>query len=239
MLVEEKIINFIDINEAKMYYADRYDKLIWVDQEKIRRQNGYDFLKRTLDIAGSLVGLAITLPVMGWVSYKIRKEEPQSPVIFKQTRIGRDGKPFTMYKFRSMCIDAEDKLAELLHKNEVEGAMFKMKEDLRVTNIGKFIRKSSLDELPQLLNVLKGEMSLIGPRPPLEREVAEYTLHDKQRLLVKPGCSGLWQVSGRNEVGFEEMVDFDVEYIQNRNTINDLKIIWKTIEIMIKPNGAY
>lgn len=208
-------------------------------REKIRRQNGYDFLKRTLDIAGSLVGLAITLPVMGWVSYKIRKEEPQSPVIFKQTRIGRDGKPFTMYKFRSMCIDAEDKLAELLHKNEVEGAMFKMKEDPRVTNIGKFIRKSSLDELPQLLNVLKGEMSLIGPRPPLEREVAEYTLHDKQRLLVKPGCSGLWQVSGRNEVGFEEMVDFDVEYIQNRNTINDLKIIWKTIEIMIKPNGAY
>lgn len=144
-----------------------------------------------------------------------------------------------MYKFRSMCIDAEEKLAELMEQNEIDGAMFKMKDDPRVTKIGKMIRRTSLDELPQLLNVVKGDMSLIGPRPPLEREVAEYTLHDMQRLLVKPGCSGLWQVSGRNEVGFEEMVDFDVEYIQNRSTLNDIKIIFKTIKVMIKPNGAY
>lgn len=239
MLVEEKVINFIDINEAKMYYADRYDQLVWVDQKKIRRQKGYDFFKRAIDISGSLVGLVIAAPVMIWVGHKISKEEPGYPVVFKQTRVGRDGKLFTMYKFRSMCIDAENKLDELLHKNEVEGAMFKMKEDPRVTKIGKFIRKTSLDELPQLLNVLKGEMSLIGPRPPLEREVKKYTLHDKQRLLVKPGCSGLWQVSGRNEVGFEEMVNFDIEYIQNRSIMYDLKMIWKTIKVMIKPNGAY
>ncbi|MDT2753542.1 sugar transferase [Enterococcus pseudoavium] len=229
----------VDTEEAKKYYADQYDKLVWVDQKKIERQKGYDFLKRTIDIVGSISGLIVSVPVMIWVTYKIRQEEPGSPVIFKQTRVGRDGKLFTMYKFRSMCIDAEKKLEELLHKNEVEGAMFKMKEDPRVTDIGKLIRKTSLDELPQLLNVLKGDMSLVGPRPPLEREVKEYTPHDKQRLLVKPGCSGLWQISGRNEVGFDEMVDFDVEYIQERSLLNDLKIIWKTVKIMIKPNGAY
>lgn len=229
----------VDTEEAKKYYADQYDKLVWVDQKKIERQKGYDFLKRTIDIVGSISGLIVSVPVMIWVAYKIRQEEPGSPVIFKQTRVGRGGKLFTMYKFRSMCIDAEKKLEELLHKNEVEGAMFKMKEDPRVTDIGKLIRKTSLDELPQLLNVLKGDMSLVGPRPPLEREVKEYTPHDKQRLLVKPGCSGLWQISGRNEVGFDEMVDFDIEYIKSRNTLNDLKIIWKTVKIMIKPNGAY
>lgn len=229
----------VDTEEAKKYYADQYDKLVWVDQKKIERQKGYDFLKRTIDVVGSVSGLILSFPVMVWVAYKIRQEEPGSPVIFKQTRVGRDGKLFTMYKFRSMCIDAEKKLEELLHKNEVEGAMFKIKEDPRVTDIGKLIRKTSLDELPQLLNVLKGDMSLVGPRPPLEREVKEYTPHDKQRLLVKPGCSGLWQISGRNEVGFAEMVDFDIEYIKSRNTLNDLKIIWKTVKIMIKPNGAY
>ncbi len=239
MLVKEKEMGCVDTEEAKKYYADQYDKLVWVDQKKIERQKGYDFLKRTIDIVGSISGLIVSVPVMIWVAYKIRQEEPGSPVIFKQTRVGRDGKLFTMYKFRSMCIDAEKKLEELLHKNEVEGAMFKMKEDPRVTDIGKLIRKTSLDELPQLLNVLKGDMSLVGPRPPLEREVKEYTPHDKQRLLVKPGCSGLWQISGRNEVGFDEMVDFDVEYIQERSLLNDLKIIWKTVKIMIKPNGAY
>lgn len=239
MLVEEKALNCVDENEAKKYYADQYDKLVWVDQEKIQSQKGYILFKRTLDIVGSFAGLIVTSPILLWVSYKIQQEEPGNPVIFKQTRVGREGKEFTMYKFRSMCVDAENKLEELLNKNEVEGAMFKMKEDPRVTKIGKFIRKSSLDELPQLLNVLKGDMSLVGPRPPLEREVKEYTPHDKQRLLVKPGCSGLWQISGRNEVGFDEMVDFDIEYIKNRSMINDLKIIFKTVKLMIKPDGAY
>ncbi len=239
MLVEEKVLSCVDVNEAKKYYADQYDKLVWIDQEKVQRQKGYDFFKRTIDIVGSFSGLIITMPIMLWVTYKISREEPGAPVIFKQTRVGRNGKLFTMYKFRSMCIDAENKLDELLTKNEVDGAMFKMKEDPRVTKIGKLIRKTSLDELPQLLNVLKGNMSLVGPRPPLEREVREYTPHDKQRLMVKPGCSGLWQISGRNDVGFDEMVNFDIEYIKNRSTINDLKIIWKTAKIMIKPNGAY
>ena len=239
MLVEEKVLSCVDVNEAKKYYADQYDKLVWIDQEKIRQQKGYDFFKRAIDIVGSFSGLIITLPITLWVTYKIRQEEPGCPVIFKQTRVGRNGKLFTMYKFRSMCIDAENKLDELLTKNEVDGAMFKMKNDPRVTKIGKLIRKTSLDELPQLLNVLKGNMSLVGPRPPLEREVREYTPHDKQRLMVKPGCSGLWQISGRNDVGFDEMVNFDIEYIENRSMSNDLKIIWKTVKVMIKSNGAY
>lgn len=143
-----------------------------------------------------------------------------------------------MYKFRSMVTDAEERLKDLLQYNEVSGAMFKMKEDPRVTKIGKFIRKTSIDELPQLLNVLKGEMSLVGPRPPLPREVKEYTSYDKQRLLVTPGCTGLWQVTERNNVGFKEMVKLDLEYINKRSLFYDLKIILKTIQIMVKSNGA-
>lgn len=137
-----------------------------------------------------------------------------------------------------MCVGAEEKLAELLQHNEVEGAMFKMKDDPRVTKIGKFIRKTSIDELPQLWNVVKGEMSLVGPRPPLVREVVEYTEYDKQRLLVKPGCTGLWQISGRNDVGFSEMVELDIQYIQYLSFLNDIKIILNTVKVMVRPNGA-
>lgn len=160
-------------------------------------------------------------------------------MIFTQKRVGRNGKLFTMYKFRSMCVDAEEKLVGLTDKNEIKGAMFKMKEDPRVTEFGKFIRRTSLDELPQLINVIKGDMSLIGPRPPLQREVAEYSQYDMQRLLVKPGCSGLWQVSGRNEVHFDEMVEFDIDYIQRRGIRYDISLIFKTIKVMMKPDGAY
>lgn len=184
-------------------------------------------------------GLILASPLMFYVAYRIRKEEPGSPIFFSHTRVGKNGKTFKMHKFRSMCLDAEEKLEELLDQNEIEGAMFKMKEDPRVTQIGKIIRAKSIDELPQLWNVLKGDMSLVGPRPPLEREVAEYTRYDLQRLYVKPGCSGLWQVSGRNDVSFHEMVDLDLEYIINQSILNDIKIIIKTIRVVIKPNSAY
>ncbi|WP_438789002.1 sugar transferase [Enterococcus sp. DIV0756] len=214
-------------------------QLIWIDKEKIQKQKGYDFVKRLIDLFAGIVGIILISPIMLWIGYKIHKDEPGSPVIFAQKRVGRNGKLFTMYKFRSMCVDAEEKLDKLVDKNEIKGAMFKMKEDPRVTEFGKFIRRTSLDELPQLINVIKGDMSLIGPRPPLQREVAEYTQYDMQRLLVKPGCSGLWQVSGRNEVHFDEMVNFDIEYILKRNTIYDIKLILNTIKIMIKPNSAY
>lgn len=127
----------------------------------------------------------------------------------------------------------------MIDKNELKGAMFKIKEDPRITECGKFIRRASLDELPQLINVIKGDMSLTGPRPPLQREVAEYTQFDMQRLLVKPGCSGLWQVSGRNHVHFEEMVAFDIEYIQSRSLRLDISLIIKMIKVMVRLNGAY
>jgi lipopolysaccharide/colanic/teichoic acid biosynthesis glycosyltransferase len=138
-----------------------------------------------------------------------------------------------------MVSNAEDKLQDLLKSNEVSGAMFKMKDDPRITKVGKFIRKTSIDELPQLLNVLNGDMSLVGPRPPLPREVAEYTNYDKQRLLVTPGCTGLWQVSGRNSIGFEEMVELDLQYINNRNLLVDTKIILKTVLVLFGSKDAY
>jgi lipopolysaccharide/colanic/teichoic acid biosynthesis glycosyltransferase len=138
-----------------------------------------------------------------------------------------------------MISNAEEKLQELLKHNEVSGAMFKMKDDPRITKIGKFIRKTSIDELPQLFNVLKGDMSLVGPRPPLPREVAEYSEYDKQRLLVTPGCTGLWQVSARNSVGFEEMVELDLQYIRERSFLFDIKIILKTVLVLFGSKDAF
>lgn len=199
----------------------------------------YHFFKRVLDILLSFFGIiGLSLFFIG-ITILLKRENRKAPVLFKQTRVGKNGSEFIMYKFRSMDVDAEEQLAKLLHKNEIDGAMFKIKDDPRVTKVGKFIRKTSLDELPQLLNVIEGHMSLIGPRPPLPREVAQYSTYDKQRLLVKPGCSGLWQVNGRNDVDFKDMVKLDLEYIKNQSLKLDLSIILKTIKVMIKAHGAY
>jgi lipopolysaccharide/colanic/teichoic acid biosynthesis glycosyltransferase len=197
----------------------------------------YYFEKRCLDIIGSICGLFLLSPIFLIVSVLIKLEDPKGRVIFKQTRIGKNGVPFTIYKFRSMISNAEQLLNKLLDKNDTNGAMFKMKDDPRVTKIGHFIRRTSIDELPQLVNVLKGNMSLVGPRPPLSREVKKYTDYDKQRLLAKPGCTGLWQVSGRSNVGFKKMVDLDIKYIETRCIAVDVKIILKTFFSFF--NGAY
>ncbi|MGR6117777.1 sugar transferase [Aeribacillus composti] len=210
-----------------------------IDKTAVNHKRGYLLAKRIMDLLGAFLGIILLLPVFIIVAICIKLEDPKGPVFFKQIRIGKDGKNFYMYKFRSMVVDAEERLNDLLKYNEVSGAMFKIKEDPRTTKIGKFIRKTSIDELPQLWNVLKGEMSLVGPRPPLPREVAQYTEYDKQRLLVTPGCTGLWQVSGRNDLGFAEMVELDLKYIRERSLLYDIKIIFKTIKIMIKPNSAY
>lgn len=199
----------------------------------------YLITKRIMDICGALIGLICLSWLFLIIAVLIKLEDPKGPVFFKQIRVGKDGKEFHMYKFRSMVNNAEELLETLLPLNETTGAMFKIKNDPRVTKVGKFIRKTSIDELPQLWNVLKGEMSLVGPRPPLPREVAQYTEYDKQRLLVTPGCTGLWQVSGRNDLGFDEMVELDLKYIRERSLLYDLKIIFKTIKIMIRPNSAY
>ncbi|WP_139994974.1 sugar transferase [Paenibacillus paridis] len=199
----------------------------------------YSIMKRTIDITGSLFGLFLLSPLFVVIAILIKWEDPKGSVFFYQTRIGKDEKPFRMYKFRSMLTGAEDKLKELLDKNEISGAMFKMKDDPRITKIGKLIRKTSIDELPQLLNVLRGEMSLVGPRPPLQREVAEYTEYDKQRLSVTPGCTGLWQVSGRNNLCFKQMVELDITYIEKRCIWFDIKIMFRTVKALAGSQDAF
>lgn len=205
----------------------------------VNNKKGYLIAKRIMDICGALIGLICLSWLFLIVAILIKLEDPKGPVFFKQVRVGKNGKEFYMYKFRSMVTNAEELLESLLHLNEVSGAMFKMKDDPRITKVGKFIRKTSIDELPQLWNVLKGDMSLVGPRPPLPREVAQYTEYDKQRLLVTPGCTGLWQVSGRSNVGFKEMVELDLQYIRNRSIFFDLKIIFKTIFVLFGSKDAF
>ena len=200
--------------------------------------NFYLTVKRLFDIAASLFALLITLPLTLVVSLCIYLDD-RSPIFYTQERIGKDGKPFRIYKFRSMCQNADAKKKELTEQNEVNGAMFKMSNDPRVTRVGCFIRRHSIDELPQLINVLLGNMTVVGPRPPLPEEVNQYSKHDKERLKVKPGCTGLWQVSGRNSLDFEEMVELDINYIEHAGLLLDMKICFKTIWIMIYPNEAY
>ncbi|MBC1475081.1 sugar transferase [Listeria grandensis] len=185
---------------------------------------------RIFDIVAALFAILISAPVTLLVALLIKIDDPKGPVFFRQKRIGKDRKPFYMYKFRSMHVDAEAKLEALLAENEMEGHMFKMKNDPRITKIGRFIRKTSLDEFPQFLNILKGEMSFVGPRPPLEREVAAYSDYDLQRLAVTPGCTGLWQVSGRNTLTFEEMVELDLKYIREQSMWLNIKILCATFK---------
>lgn len=208
----------------------------------ISQQNSryvYRFIKRSCDIVFSLLGILIFLVPGFLIACAIKWENPKGTIFYTQTRVGKYQILFKMYKFRSMLENADSIITKLKSQNEVDGAMFKMKHDPRVTKVGHFLRRHSLDEIPQLWNVFKGDMSLVGPRPPLEREVVQYTDYDKQRLSVKPGCTGLWQVSGRNNVGFHEMVELDLKYIKERGLYFDFKIILQTIKIIIFPNNAF
>ncbi|MEK3785691.1 MULTISPECIES: sugar transferase [Paenibacillus] len=207
--------------------------------KKVQDKTSYLVTKRILDILLSGIGLIVLLPLFVLVGILIKLEDPKGSVFFKQTRVGKNEKLFSMFKFRSMVSNAEELKKDLMAMNEVSGAMFKIKNDPRITRIGRFLRKTSIDEIPQLWNVLRGDMSLVGPRPPLPSEVEEYSDYDKQRLIVTPGCTGYWQVSARNSVGFEEMVQMDLKYIHVRNTWLDLKIIFKTGVIMLFSRDAY
>ena len=195
-------------------------------------------LKRLIDVIGALVGLVITF-IVGLVLVPLIKLESPGPAIFAQNRVGRNGRIFKFYKFRSMYADAEERKKELEKHNEMQGLMFKMEDDPRITKIGKFIRRTSLDELPQFYNVLIGDMSLIGTRPPTEQEFLSYSASHKKRLMLKPGITGLWQVSGRSEIkDFEEIVNLDATYIDNWSIWLDLKILLKTIQIVLLRKGA-
>lgn len=214
------------------------EEQILINYREIESRKSYHIVKRIFDIVLSAIGLVVLSPVMVVIAYKIKKEDG-GPVFYKQERISKNGSRFKMYKFRSMVPNADQLLGKLRNKNEVEGAMFKIKHDPRITKVGHYIREHSLDELPQLVNVLKGDMSLVGPRPPLPSEVEQYTDYDKQRLYVVPGCTGLWQATSRNEVGFDGMVKLDLEYIQRANMFYDFLIICKTIFVIFKPNSSY
>ena len=198
----------------------------------------YHAVKRLFDVVASACGLILLSPLFLLLIILIKSEDG-GPAFYSQERIGKDEKPFKMWKFRSMVVDADKMLDKLEDQNEIDGAMFKIKDDPRVTKIGHVIRKYSLDELPQLWNVLIGDMSLVGPRPPLPSEVEEYTNYDKQRLTVMPGCTGLWQVTRRSEADFDEMVWLDIVYINHSGAWEDLKLMIKTVLVMIHPNGAY
>lgn len=197
----------------------------------------YAAFKRGIDIAGSLL-LLIALSPIWLVAALLVRATSSGPVLFKQTRLGRGGQPFTCLKFRSMVEDAEDRKGTLLHLNEVGGPVFKMRSDPRVTPVGRWLRKLSIDELPQLWNVLRGEMSLVGPRPSLPNEVAQFSSEQRLRLAVRPGITGLWQVSGRSHLSFEQWMMLDLEYIERRSVLFDTKILLRTIPAVALQRGA-
>jgi len=207
---------------------------------EIRRKESriiYSFLKRTIDIIGSLCGLILLSPVLIITGILI-KLESKGPIIFVQKRVGINGQEFNMYKFRSMIVNAEELKEKLKDKNEMSGPMFKIKDDPRITKVGKFIRKTSIDELPQLINILKGDMSLVGPRPSLPKEVEEFEPWMRKRLEVKPGLTCYWQVSGRNNIDFENWMKLDIKYVEERNIILDIKLIFKTFFVLFGDKNA-
>ena len=198
----------------------------------------YLFFKRLIDILGSGFGLIILSPVFLIVAIAIKIEDSKGSVLFSQKRVGQYGKEFNMYKFRSMVSNAEELKAKLMEQNEMSGPMFKMKHDPRITKVGKFIRKTSIDELPQLINILKGEMSLVGPRPSLPKEVDKFESWMLERLEVKPGLTCYWQVMGRNDIDFEDWMKLDIKYVHDRNFWLDIKLIFKTFFVLFGDESA-
>ncbi|ONI69889.1 UDP-phosphate galactose phosphotransferase [Kribbella sp. ALI-6-A] len=199
---------------------------------------GPHLLKSIFDRVTALILLVLALPLLLGIALAVRLTS-QGPALFKQRRVGRGNVAFTMFKFRTMTVDAEDRLVELTGGSDGNRVLFKLRSDPRVTRVGKVLRRYSLDELPQLLNVLRGDMSLVGPRPPLEREVALYAADDTRRMLVKPGLTGLWQVSGRSDLSWDESVLLDLRYVDNWSMTLDLLILWKTARAVLKGSGAY
>ena len=198
----------------------------------------YLFFKRFFDILLSFIAIIVLFPFFLIIALAIKIDSP-GPVIYSQKRVGKNGKQFIFYKFRSMCQDADKELAKLKDKNEADGPVFKIAEDPRVTRVGKFIRKNSIDEFPQLINIIKGDMSIVGPRPPLPCEVKQYTVQQMHRLDVKPGLTCYWQISGRSNISFQKWVELDLKYIKERSLWTDLKIIVKTVPAVLTKRGAY
>jgi len=221
---------FARLRGTAYFYFKKYS-WIWVTESAY-------FVKRLLDVLVSALMLVFLSPVFLVTALAIKLDNP-GPVFFKQTRVGKWGRLFTMYKFRSMIVGADKMKEQLLDQDESGGVTFKMKHDPRITRTGRIIRKLSLDELPQLWNVLKGDMSLVGPRPPVPKEVAEYEYADRRRLDAIPGITCIWQVSGRSEIDFKGQVRLDVQYIENQSFWGDIKLLLKTIPAVLLGKGAY
>ena len=227
--------------DNRFKFEEEFDEVaIAIDFSEVLAKESilYSITKRLIDIVGSLCGIILLSPLFLIVAVLIKLEDPKGKVFFAQERNGRYPKTFKMYKFRSMVHNAEDLLKDLMDRNEQTGPVFKINDDPRITKVGKFIRKTSIDELPQLFNVLKGDMSLVGPRPPIPHEVDQYNSYQMQRLAVKPGLTCIWQVSGRNNIGFDEWVEMDIEYIKTRNLWLDIKLIFKTVGVLFGDDDA-
>jgi lipopolysaccharide/colanic/teichoic acid biosynthesis glycosyltransferase len=223
----------IRVSRWKQSIRFRIKKALWIIVV-----GGSRMLKRGIDIIGSLFGLILLSPVFALTALAIKVED-RGPVFFASDRAGKWGKRFKMYKFRSMILEADQLKEDLLDQNETGGVIFKMKHDPRITRVGRLIRKLSIDELPQLYNVLRGDMSLVGPRPHPPKEVELYTLTDRRRLDATPGLTCFWQVSGRSDINFETQVRLDVQYIESQSLWGDLKLLIKTIPAVLTGRGAY
>lgn len=236
---EEKAARMVEMyttqsfKKARSIQRMRFRLIAWVIRNKIKEN-----MKRVFDFVVVCLALPLLLPIMGAVALAIKIDSP-GPVIFKQVRVGKWGKPFHCLKFRSMYIDAEERKDELLEQNEADEVVFKIKNDPRITRVGRYIRKASIDELPQFFNVLKGDMSMVGPRPAVPREVAEYQFDHLRRLDAIPGITGLQQVSGRSDLGFTRWVELDLQYISEQSLMKDVEILVKTIPAVISGKGAY
>lgn len=203
-----------------------------------KKRRVYLCVKRVQDVVLSALALVILSPLMLLIALAVVIDDPRGGPIFSQIRCGRDGETFRLYKFRTMCVDAEQRLSELLPYNEMAGPAFKIQNDPRITRLGRFLRSTGLDELPQLLNILRGNMSIVGPRPPLPREVAEYTPYQRQRLTVIPGLTCFWQVSPRrNSLSFDNWVELDLRYIQEQSWLLDWKLIFQTVKAVLRREG--
>ena len=227
----------LPVLETDANYQERFG-LHFVDEQFKVVDVPYSSIKRFFDMSLSLI-MIILLSVPMLITALVVKLTSKGPIIFRQARVGQGGRYFYCLKFRSMCIDAEEQKEQLMHLNEASGPVFKIKKDPRITPVGSFIRKFSIDELPQLFNILRGDMSIVGPRPPIPNEVAEYGEFERQRLSVRPGLTCLWQIGGRSNVSFERWVELDVEYIQSMSFKNDVLIVLKTIPVVLKGSGAH
>lgn len=214
------------------------EKQLEIESKSSMEFSLYEVIKRLIDVVCSFMGVIVLSPLFIIIAIII-KTTSKGPVFFSQKRVGKNGKEFDMYKFRSMVVNAEELKEKLAAKNEMSGPMFKMKDDPRVTKVGKFIRKTSIDELPQLWNVLKGDMSLVGPRPSLPKEVAQFEEWMYRRLEVKPGLTCYWQVSGRNNIDFDDWMKLDIKYVDERSTWVDIKLIFKTVGVLFGDKNAH